>query len=370
MNNYNDILSIQNWFPQLNDKNNILIAGPCSAETEEQVLNTAIAISKIPEAEIFRAGIWKPRTRPGSFEGVGEIGLEWLKKVKEKTGLLTCVEVATVEHIKLCKEHKDSVDILWIGARTTVNPFSVQELADVLLNCNKPIMIKNPVNPDLNLWIGAIERIYKSGIKKIAAVHRGFSAFEPSKLRNIPKWEIPIELKIQFPDLSIINDPSHIAGKPEYIAEIAQYALDLNMNGLMIETHINPKAALSDAKQQITPKELSELLKKLEYRLPENDNPNFNNNLEQFRYKIDSIDHQILELLSYRMDIVENIAKYKAENNVSILQLKRWREIISNRLKFADEHNLDKDFVKTLLELVHTESIKKQKRIFNLKKES
>lgn len=365
MNLDKNIISIQNWFPQLKDKKKILIVGPCSAETEEQVLNTALEIAKIPKASIFRAGIWKPRTRPGSFEGVGEIGLKWLKKVKEKTGLLTCVEVATAEHIKLCKKSKDSIDILWIGARTTVNPFSVQELANTLADCNKPIMIKNPVNPDLNLWIGAIERIYKAGIRKIAGIHRGFAAFEPSKFRNIPKWEIPIELKLQFPNLSIINDPSHIAGKRKYIKEIAQYALDLNMSGLMIETHINPKKALSDANQQLTPSNLIELLNKLEYRVSENSNPNFINKLEQFRHKIDSIDHQIMELLTHRMDTVENIAKYKASNNVSIFQLKRWREIISDRLKLAEELNLENDFVKNLLELVHTESIKKQKKIFN-----
>ena len=359
-----DILPIQNWFPQLKEKKHILIAGPCSAETEKQILSTAIEIMKIPEVSIYRTGIWKPRTRPGSFEGVGEIGLKWLKKVKEKTGLLTCVEVATPEHIKICKANKNSVDILWIGARTTVNPFSVQELANALVDCNKPVMIKNPVNPDLNLWIGAIERIHKVGIRKIAAIHRGFSAFEPTKLRNIPKWEIPIELKLQFPSLSIINDPSHIAGKREYIKEIAQYALDLNMSGLMIETHIIPQTALSDSKQQLTPENLAKLLSKFEYRVSENNNPTFMNKLEQFRHKIDSIDHQIIELLAYRMDTVENIAKYKAENNVSIFQLKRWREIISDRLKFANEHNLDNDFVKNLLELVHTESIKKQKSVF------
>jgi len=365
MNLYKDILSIQDWFPELKNKKKIIIAGPCSAETEEQVLNTAIEIAKIHEVSIFRAGIWKPRTRPGSFEGVGEIGLKWLKKVKEKTGLLICVEVATVEHVNFCKNNKDSVDILWIGARTTVNPFSVQELANALANCSKPVMIKNPVNPDLNLWIGAIERIYKVGIRKIAAIHRGFSAFEPTKFRNIPKWEIPIELKLQFPNLSIINDPSHIAGKREYIFEIAQYALDLNMGGLMIETHINPQTALSDAKQQLTPVNLAKLFNKFEYRLGENNNPNYINNLEQFRLKIDSIDHQIIEFLAYRMEIVENIAKYKANNNVSIFQIKRWREIISDRLKFAEEYNLNKNFVKKLLELVHTESIKKQKKVFN-----
>lgn len=361
-----DIIPLNKWYKELAEKP-VIIAGPCSAETEEQVLQTAVEVSKIPQVKIFRAGIWKPRTRPGAFEGVGIVGLEWLAKVKQKTHLLTAVEVATPEHVKICKQNRGSVDILWIGARTTANPFSVQELADALKGCEIPVMIKNPINPDLSLWIGAIERIYNAGIKKIAAIHRGFYPFEPTKLRNIPKWEIPIDLKLRFPNLDVINDPSHISGTTDYIAEIAQDALDLNLDGLMIETHINPNKALSDAKQQLKPNELAILLKKIKYRLAENENPEFLSNLEQFRHQIDSIDQQIIELLAHRMLIVEDIGNFKAENNVTIFQLKRWKRIISSRLQLAREHKVDEGFMRKLLQLVHKESIRKQKIILKLK---
>ena len=360
---YSDITPINKWYKTL-DAKPVVIAGPCSAETEEQILQTATEIANIPQVKIFRAGIWKSRTRPGSFEGVGEIGLKWLKKVKQQTRLLTAIEVATAEHVKTCKANADSVDILWIGARTSVNPFSVQQIADALKGWDIPVMIKNPINPDLSLWVGAIERIHRAGINKIAAIHRGFSPFEPTKFRNIPKWEIPIDLKLHFPKLDIINDPSHISGTTDYINEIAQDALDLNQDGLMIETHINPAKALSDAKQQLTPYELAYLLKNLKHRLPENKNPDFVSHLEQFRHQIDSLDQQIIELLARRMDIVENIGEYKAENNVSIFQIKRWRKIISSRLKFADEHRIDERFMRHLLQLVHKESIRKQKKYF------
>ena len=361
-----DIIPINKWYKEL-DKKPVIIAGPCSAETEEQLLKTALAISKIPQVKIFRAGIWKPRTRPGSFEGVGKIGLKWLAKVKEQTNLLTTVEVATAEHVNLCKQNIESIDILWIGARTTVNPFSVQQIADALHGWDIPVMIKNPINPDLSLWIGAIERIHRAGVNKIAAIHRGFSPFEPTKLRNIPKWEIPIDLKLRFPNIDIINDPSHISGTTDYVSEIAQDALDLNQNGLMIETHIDPAKALSDAKQQLTPAELTKLLNNLNHRLPENENPDFISHLEQFRHQIDSVDQQIIELLAKRMDIVENIGEYKAKNNLSIFQIKRWRKIISSRLKFAAEHGLDESFMYKLLQLVHKESISKQKIVLKSK---
>ncbi len=366
MNNKLDIIPINKWYKELTDKP-VIIAGPCSAETEVQVLQTAIEIAKIPQVKIFRAGIWKPRTRPGSFEGVGAVGLKWLAKVKQKTRLLTAVEVATPEHIRICKQNPGSVDIIWIGARTTANPFSVQELADALKDCNMPVMIKNPINPDLSLWVGAIERIYNSGIRKIAAIHRGFSPFEPTKLRNIPKWEIPIDLKLQFPNLEIINDPSHISGNTSYIKEVAQDAADLNLDGLMIETHINPKHALSDAKQQLKPTELATLLNGIKYRLAENKNPEFLNHLEQFRYQIDSIDQQIIELLAQRMSVVENIGMFKAENNVTIFQIKRWKQIISSRLKLGKDYKLNTDFMRKLLQLVHKESIRKQKIVLKIK---
>ncbi len=344
MKNNIDFIPINKWYKEL-DKKPVIIAGPCSAETREQVLQTAHEISKIPQVKIFRAGIWKPRTRPGSFEGVGDIGLEWLAKVKQKTNLLTAIEVATPEHVKLCRQNPESVDIVWIGARTTASPFSVQELANALEGFDLPVMIKNPINPDLSLWIGAIERISNAGIKKIAAIHRGFSPFEPTKLRNIPKWEIAIELKLLFPNLDVLNDPSHISGTTRHIAEVAQDAFDLNFDGLMIETHINPTAAWSDAKQQLQPSELKMLLNKIKYRLAENKSPEFINNLEQFRHQIDSLDQQIIELLAHRMLIIEDIGAYKAENNVSIFQIKRWKKIISSRLQLAKENNVDEAFM-------------------------
>ena len=351
------ILPIHTWHSKLKLATHLIIAGPCSAETEEQVLTTAQAISKIRNVNIFRAGIWKPRTRPNNFEGVGEKGLEWLRKVKQQTNLLTTVEVATPEHITACLNNPESVDILWIGARTTANPFSVQELANALKEIDIPVLIKNPLNPDLGLWLGAIERFYKAGITKIGAIHRGFYPFEKSKLRNIPKWEIPIELKSNLPDLPIINDPSHISGKTCYIKEIAQKALDINMNGLMLETHINPREALSDAKQQITPQELDDLLKKLIFRTENLKDSDILNHMEQYRQQIDSIDFQLLELLSKRMEIVRQIGYHKNKNNISIFQLSRWKNIMQSRTKFGTEIGLDKEFIKKILQLIHKESI-------------
>ena len=354
------LIPIKNWFKQLQNTKHLLIAGPCSAETEKQVLETAIEINKIEQVKVYRAGIWKPRTRPNNFEGVGNIGLEWLKKVKEQTNLLTTVEVATPEHVELCLKKPESVDILWIGARTTANPFSIQELANSLKGVDIPVMIKNPLNPDLGLWQGAIERFYKVGISKIAAIHRGFYPFEKNKLRNIPKWEIPIELKSIFPELPIINDPSHISGLTCYIEEIAQKALAINMDGLMLETHIEPKKALSDAKQQITPAELKILLTKLIFRNETFKNNALINQLEQFREQIDSIDAQILELFSKRMNIVEQIGYYKNENKISIFQLSRWKNIMKTRTEFGEKLGLNKLFIKKILQLVHKESIRKQ----------
>ena len=354
------LIPINKWFTELQNIKHLLIAGPCSAETEMQVLKTALEINKIEQVKVFRAGIWKPRTRPNNFEGVGNVGLEWLKKVKEQTNLLTTVEVATPEHVELCLKKPDSVDILWIGARTTANPFSIQELANSLKGVDIPILIKNPLNPDLGLWQGAIERFYKAGIRKIAAIHRGFYPFEKNKLRNIPKWEIPIELKSIFPQLPIINDPSHISGLTSYIEEIAQKALAINMDGLMLETHIEPTNALSDAKQQITPAELENLLNKLVFRNENFQNDMLINQLEQFREQIDSIDSQILELLSKRMKIVKEIGYYKNENKISIFQLLRWKNIMQSRTEFGEKLGLNKSFIKKLLQLVHKESIRKQ----------
>ncbi len=364
---FKEILPLTEWFSDpiaigLEDLP-LIIAGPCSAESEKQVIDTAKGIAKIGKVKIFRAGIWKPRTRPGSFEGVGKEGLLWLEKVKAETGLLTTVEVAHPKHIELCLKH--NVDILWVGARTTANPFSVQELADTLKGVDIPVMVKNSVNPDINSWVGAIERFYKAGVVKLAAVHRGFYPFEETYLRNIPKWELVIEFLRKYPTIPLISDPSHISGATEYIAEISQKALDLNLQGLMIETHINPKVAKSDAKQQVTPQELNNILSKLNYRDSLFPNSIIADALEQYREKIDSIDNQMLELLASRMVEVDKIGKYKADNNVTILQLRRWEKIISTRVKLGEKFGLDSSFVLKLLQLIHKESIRKQAQIMN-----
>lgn len=356
------IIPIQKWFPGLRSAP-LIIAGPCSAETEEQVMQTAKEIAALGKVKVFRSGIWKPRTRPGNFEGVGEEGLKWLQQVKKETGLLTTVEVANPEHVQLAIKY--DIDILWIGARTTSNPFSVQELADSLQGYDKPVMVKNPINPDINLWVGALERLHKVGINKMAAVHRGFYPFEATTLRNIPKWEIPIELKSLCHSLPIICDPSHIAGNTEFIPEIAQKALDLNMDGLMIETHRNPSEALSDMNQQLSPAQLGDLLHHLIFRSISVKDEQFISVLETLREKIDSIDQQMLELLSQRMNIVEEIGKYKSKNEVTILQLRRWEKIISTRIKLGKKLGLTEDFIKKLLQLVHKESIQKQTEVMN-----
>lgn len=362
MTSLKNITSVQKWFSGLGGAP-LLIAGPCSAESEKQLIQTALEIAALGKVKVFRSGIWKPRTRPGNFEGVGEDGLKWLQQVKKETGLLTTVEVANPEHVHLAIKY--GIDILWIGARTTSNPFSVQELADSLQGNDKPVMVKNPINPDINLWVGALERFHKAGINKLAAVHRGFYPFEATTLRNIPKWEVPIELKSLCHSLPIICDPSHIAGNAEFIPEIAQKAMDLNMDGLMIETHYNPSVALSDMNQQLTPEQLGRILNHLIYRSTSVKDEKFISILETLREKIDSIDQQMLELLSQRMGIVEEIGKYKSKNEVTILQLRRWEKIINTRIKLGKKLGLSEDFIKNLLQLVHKESIQKQTEVMN-----
>lgn len=355
-----DILPLKDWFPGFG-KPPLVISGPCGIESEEQLLSTAKEIDKIPGVTVLRAGVWKPRTRPESFEGVGNIGLEWLSAIKKETRLLTMVEVATEKHVEQCLKY--DIDIVWIGARSTSNPFSIQELADVMRNTGIAVMVKNPVNPDLDLWIGALERFSKAGIKKIAAIHRGFFPFEKTVFRNIPKWEIPIELKRRFHHLPIICDPSHISGSARYVKEIAQKAMDLNMDGLMIETHIDPKKALSDSKQQLTPSQLRDLLNSLVYRNTTSGDPGFNNQLELLREQIDSVDSQMIELLAKRMQIVREIGKYKSENNITILQLRRWEQIIKRVTDLGKKLGLSEAFVKKLLENIHNESIQLQTEI-------
>ncbi len=361
MSNLVNIIPLKSWFSDTKLDSPIIIAGPCSAENEKQVLETAKQLDKINKVKIFRAGIWKPRTRPGSFEGKGEEALKWLQKVKSETNLKTCVEVASPEHTKLAIKY--GVDILWIGARTVANPFAIQAVADTLKNYDIPVMIKNPINPDIELWQGAIERINRAGINRIAAIHRGFYPFEKTNLRNIPKWEIPIELKTRFNNLPIIGDPSHISGTTEYIKDISQKGLDLNFDGLMIETHINPKEALSDAKQQLTPSELNSLISKLHFRA--NNTVNNIAEIELLREQIDSVDNQMLELLAKRMDIIENIGNYKKENEIPVFQLRRWEEIINTRKKFGEGLGLNKEFIKKILQLIHKESIMRQNKLIN-----
>jgi chorismate mutase len=357
-----DILPLTDWidtggFP-------LIISGPCSAETEEQVVKTAQKLSVIPQVKIFRSGIWKPRTRPGGFEGVGEKGLKWLKSVREETGLLTTVEVANPHHIELALKHK--VDILWIGARTVVNPFSVHELASALEGTDIPVMIKNPVNPDIDLWIGALERFNKAGIKRLIAIHRGFYFFEKTPFRNAPMWEIPIELKRIFPDLPVICDPSHICGRRETLREVSQKALDLEMNGLMLESHINPEVALTDKEQQVTPDDLNEILSTLVIRKREG-SMEFETKLEELRTEIDKLDAELLNIIARRMRVVDEIGEYKSNNNITILQLERWNNLVINRLRTGIKLGLNKQFLQHILEDVHSESIRRQTEIFTRK---
>ena len=354
-----DILPLEEWLDI--KEYPLVISGPCSAETEEQVLVTAKALSKITNVKIFRAGIWKPRTRPGSFEGVGVSGLKWLKKVKSETGLHTAVEVATPEHIDAAL--KNEVDILWIGARTVVNPFSLESLASALKGVDIPVMVKNPVNPDINLWIGALERINHSGIKKLVAIHRGFYFFDKTPYRNAPMWEIPIELKRIIPNLPVICDPSHICGRRELLSEVVQKALDLEMNGLMIESHIDPDNALTDQEQQISPEELYRLISSLVKRNKKG-NIDFETKLEELRTEIDKIDVELINILSRRMSLVDEIGQYKKDHNITILQLKRWSNIVQDRLKTGLDSGLKKEFLQKLLEIVHIESIHRQTEIY------
>jgi chorismate mutase len=364
MSGLENIKPIHNWFNKKLETHPIVISGPCSAESEEQLIETAKELHKTGQVQIFRAGIWKPRTRPSYFEGKGLDALQWLNRVKLETGMLTMVEVASPKHVEMCLRH--NIDILWIGARTTSNPFSVQEISSALQGMNVPVMVKNPINPDINLWIGALERIHKAGISKLAAIHRGFYPFEKTILRNIPKWEIPIELKSRFHNLPIICDPSHIAGSRKYIHEMAQKALDLNMDGLMIESHFNPQNALSDPDQQLTPNDLSEILKRLVCRVNNVGDEDIDQ-LEKYRSRIDSVDSQLIELLAQRMRIVEEIGEYKYEKNMTILQLERWEKVRERGIDLAKTLGLSEGYITQILRMIHKESILKQNEIMNQK---
>jgi chorismate mutase len=358
-----DIVSLDKWFPGYQKP--LLIAGPCSAETEEQMLSTAGQLAAYYPNSIFRAGIWKPRTRPNTFEGIGDIGLQWMKLVKKETGLLTATEVANAEHVEKCLEA--GIDILWIGARTTVNPFSVQEIADALKGTDIPVFVKNPINPDVQLWAGALERVNNAGIKKLAAVHRGFHTFDNGPFRNSPKWELAIELKTACPGLPVICDPSHISGSPELIPYIAQKAMDLDMDGLMIETHIDPSSALSDAKQQVTPFQLKEIMNDLNIRTSFIDDLEFRNKLEELRNLIRNLDNDLLEIMAKRMSVSSQIGEYKRDNNVTILQVAHWKKLVEESLSTGLILGLPNDFIKGLYQLIHDESIRRQTEVMNKK---
>ncbi|MFT3884290.1 MAG: chorismate mutase [Flavobacteriales bacterium] len=336
----------------------LLIAGPCSAETEEQVMDTARGIVRhTPQVKVFRAGIWKPRTRPGGFEGVGDAALSWLRRVKEEAGLLTIVEVATATHVE--QALAAGVDMLWIGARTTPNPFSVQAIADALEGLDVPVFVKNPINPDLHLWIGALERLSKAGITRLAAIHRGFSWFERTPYRNSPMWEFPIRLKAAFPGLPLICDPSHISGHPGRLGEIAQQALDLNFSGLMVEAHRDPAQARSDAQQQITPEELATLFGSLIFReaLP---GSHLRDELQEYRDLIDQLDEEIAQKLATRMDIAERIGEFKRAHNVAILQPERWERVMARQRALCLRLGLDPGFIDDFMAAIHNESIRRQ----------
>ena len=356
-----DINSINTWLPDL--KNPLLISGPCSLETEEQTLETAKLLAKDNRVHVYRGGVWKPRTRPGSFEGVGSIGLKWLQMVKKETGLRVGTEVANAQHTE--EALKAGLDVLWIGARSTASPFVVQEIADVLKGSDKIIMIKNPVNPDAQLWMGAVERVHRAGIKNIVGIHRGFTPFRETKYRNFPNWKTFIELKRLLPNLPVICDPSHIAGKREYLFEISQKAFDMGMEGLMIESHRDPSVALSDAAQQLTPANLGKLLDKLVIRYENANNTDFENQLDFLRNRIDSIDTELLEILSSRSTIVKQIGQYKKGHNVTALQISRWTQLMESRVNLGSKMELSEVFVKTLFQLIHEDSVRVQSEIMD-----
>ncbi len=342
-----------------------IIAGPCSAESFDQLYHTTKAIYELG-INTIRSGIWKPRTRPNSFEGIGQKALEWIEKIKKELPVQFAVEVATAQHAELALKH--GIDILWIGARTTVNPFLVQDIADSLRGTSTPVLIKNPVNPDLDLWIGCIERIANAGITKIGAIHRGFSSFKKTQYRNEPLWQLAIELKRILPHIPLICDPSHIGGDSSMIFSISQKALDLNYDGLIIETHPNPKEALSDPKQQVTPEQLALIINSLKLRKDKCDSVSFKNKLEELRHKIDSIDHDIIENLANRMKVIDEIGEYKLKNEVTILQLERWNEILKSRKSWAKDLKLTPNFVEEVYKTVHSDSIRRQTEIFNKNK--
>ena len=337
---------MRTWLDDMKLDHPLVIAGPCSAETEEQVLKIAHQL-KDTDVNYYRAGIWKPRTRPGMFEGVGALGLKWLQKVKAETGMKTCTEVANAAHVKLALEH--DVDLLWIGARSTVSPFIMQEIADALGGTDKIVLVKNPVNPDLALWLGGIERLKTAGVKNLGAIHRGFSTYEKTKYRNIPEWQLAIEFQNRFPDLPLINDPSHITGNREMIFDVCQTALDLNFDGLMIETHFDPENAWSDAAQQVTPEKLVQIMRDLKIRKESDPEAEYNNDLSNLRAQIDVVDTQLIEMLGKRMKISDGIGALKKQKNVAVLQSNRWNQILGAMILEGESKGLSEEFVLKML---------------------
>ena len=345
------------------NKRPLIISGPCSAETEEQVVETAVRLHKTGRVDMLRAGIWKPRTRPGMFEGIGAKGLPWLQRAKKLTGIPVAVEVATGKQVEDALTFE--VDVLWVGARTTVNPFSVQEVADALRGVDIPVLIKNPINPDLELWTGAVERVAKAGIKQIGLIHRGFSSYGNTEYRNAPMWHLAIEMKRRNPDLLFINDPSHICGRRDILLDVAQKAIDLDFDGLMIESHIDPDKAWSDAKQQVTPERLAELLDSIRWRKEDVASEEYHAALEKLRQQINHLDDELMQILSTRMKVSEKIGQYKKDNNITILQTNRWNSILERAFEKGEKLGLSKEFITKYFDAVHMESINHQNRIMN-----
>lgn len=344
-------------------KRPLIISGPCSAETEEQVIQTATRLAATGKVDILRAGIWKPRTRPGSFEGIGTKGLPWLQQAKKESGLPVAVEVATAKQVEDALHF--GVDVLWIGARTTVNPFSVQDVADALKGADVPVLIKNPINPDLELWIGAVERVANAGIKNIGLIHRGFSSYGNTEYRNAPMWHLAIEMKRRNPGMLLINDPSHICGRRDILMDVAQKAIDLDFDGLIIESHIDPDNAWSDAKQQVTPERLGEMISSIVWRTEEIDSEELHAVMEKMRQQINQLDDELLQLIGQRMNVADKIGQYKKDNNITILQTNRWNAILERAYERGDKLGLSQEFITKYFDAVHMESINHQNKIMN-----